>query len=329
MNVRPDQLIHAKTPVLYLFGEDQDAVMEHGQALLAQGDHATTRMRLNADEIPRFIGVIRSPSLFGPVAYSGLVGNASSATVAHISFLFDAIGDIQLPHRLIICACGAMYKKAWHKKIITRKDITHCQFNKPSAQGFGEWLLQTMAQSNLNVSQDDVLLMSAQLNGMRIESRQWMARLGYYDGGKGEPVSLSVMRALCGEHSPESLDDWCHATAMRQPQAIHMAHQLLFHQGVGALQMLVWLANRFQQLLMYCWHQACHHANPLQQARAFGVARKLLPQEAMLWNGATLMQALHDIGVVEQQLKGASLLPDRIIMEALTLQLCRTRTEQS
>ncbi len=329
MMVRADQLTACTIPVFYLFGEDHDALMEYAQELLAQGNSTTTRMRLNVDELAHFMGAMRSPSLFGPATYSALLGNAFSASAAHIASLLTAITKVELPHRLIICACGAMYKKAWHKEIMARKDIACCEFRSPNTQDFQQWLWYLIEQSKLNISKEDAFLMAAQLNGLRTQSRQWMTRLQYYDGNQGAPISLPVMQTLCGEHSPESLDNWCHATAMRQPQAIQITHHLLFFQGVAPLQMLVWLSNRLQQLLMYCWHQACHHANPLQQARAFGAARKLLPQEARHWNGATLMQALHNIAIAEQQLKGASLLPERIVMESLVLCLCRDDASQS
>lgn len=329
MMIRADQLTSCQTPVIYLFGEDHDSLMEYAQALLAQGDNTVVRMRLDVDELPRFMAATRSPSLFGTVTYSALLSNAFSALAAHINALLTAIADVQSPHRLIICACGAMYKKAWHKKIMAHHSIACCEFNKPNAQGFAQWLLQTIEQSKLSITTDDALLMAARLNGLRTESRQWITRLQHYDNGQGAPISLSVMQTLSGEHSPESLDNWCHATAMRQPQAIQMTYHLLFHQGIAPLQMMAWLNNRLQQLLMYCWHQACRHANPLQQARVFGAARKLVPQEAKHWNGASLMQALHDMACVEQQLKGASLLPERIVMEALVLRLCRDDKPQS
>jgi len=326
MNVSPQQLANSRAAIYYLFGEDEDAMHEAAASLLGPADAQTTLMRLDIQELSRFTTAVRSPSLFGPAQYRAMIRNTGSASPAQAKDLMEKLDDITTPHRLILCATGEMYKKAWHKKLCAHQAVACCEFQHLSDAAFQQWFAGAIKAAGLLVSGDDVTVMAAQLSGLRAEAKQLIERMQCYDNGEGQPVSLAVMRDLCGEHSPESLDEWCHATAMRQPHAVFMAHQLLTQQQVSEVQMLMWLSTRFQQLLMYCWHQAKRHPNPAQQARLFGAARQQVPQAAAVWDGQSLMQALHYLGEAEQAIKGGSPLPAVMIMEQFTAKLCRKVT---
>jgi|UPI00037326E7 DNA polymerase III delta subunit len=323
MKVSPQQLANTQTAVYYLFGEDEDAMHEAAASLLGSDDTQSTLMRLDIEELSRFTAAVRSPSLFGPSQYRAIIRNAGSATPAQAKALLDKIDDIAKPHRLILCATGEMYKKAWHKKLCAHRAVACCEFQHLSEAGFQQWFAHSIEAAGLAVAADDIATIAAQLHGLRMEAKQLIARMQCYDNGEGQPIPLAVMRDLCGEHSPESLDEWCHATAMRQPQAVFMAHQLLTQQQVSEVQMQVWLSTRFQQLLLYAWHHAKNHPNPAQQARLFGAARKQVPEEARVWDGNSLVQVMHDLGEAEQAIKGGSPLPGAMIMEQLTAKICR------
>lgn len=324
MKLTSAKLFNHQAKVYYLFGEDRDALMEAADKLLQGGLGHTQQLRLDVEELSRFLTTVRSPSLFGPSSCFALLRDAASAKPNHCKALLEAVQSISGDHRLIICACsGDMYKKAWHKKMVAMSQVACCEFSSPTEQGFQQWLLETFEDSELHVVRDDIVLMSAQLNGMRAAARQLIQRLQLYDNGAGKNISLTVMRELCGEQSPEALDDWCHATAMRQPHAVRMAHQLLRQQQVHEVQMIMWLSTRFQQLLMYCWYEASRQPNPIQQAKVFGSARQLVPQEAHCWKGVELINAIERISQAEQQIKGASIESGATIVERLTLELCR------
>jgi len=320
VRLSPERLLPPQHHIYYLFGADHDALFEAAESLLAAGDDAH-RMRVDVNELARIEEASRNQGLFGPSRCYALVRNAQSANPKQAAHLLKLLDTLSSDHRLIVCAPGMDWKKALHKKLQAVAKLPQCEFKLPDEAGFARWLDHELQQSALNVKPEAVLWMAESLHGMRLAARQMIERLRWYDGGKGEALGLDVVAELLGERAPRALEDWCHATAMREPQAVGLAQHLLRDQQVAEVQMISWLGTRMQQLLMYCWFQAKRERNPLQAAKVFGDARHQVAKEAALWSGSELTAALHHIVQAEKRIKGASVEDKGIVIEQLTLDL--------
>jgi len=305
----------------YLYGDDRDAIAEHADALLAEGEPHALRLRLDASELIRIDEEQRNQSLFGVQACYALVRNAESATPKQGEHLLELVQRTQAPHRLIICAAEVAWKKVMHKKMRALGTIHKQEFSTPSLHHFHQWLSDELRKAGLHVDEAGLTMVAEALYGMRLAARQWIERLLLYRGNERIPISLSVMTALLGEHAPDDLNHWVHQVAMRQASAIHLTHRLLYDQQVNEVQMHAWLSIRFQQMLMYRWHHAKRHARPLQAAKVFGDATRLVPQESEQWQAQTLMHALTWLQDAEKLLKGSSIEDKRVVLERLILKL--------
>jgi len=308
-------------PTFYLYGEDRDALSEQADALLAEGEPTALRLRLDASELFRIEEEQRNQSLFGVQPCYALVRNAESATPKQGEHLLALAQHTQAPHRLILCAPEISWKKVMHKKMRTLKNIQQQEFSTPSLHRFHQWMTDEVKKSGLHVDESGLNMVAEKLCGMRLAARQWIERLLLYRGDERMPISLSVMTALLGEHAPDDLDDWVHQVAIQKPSAVRLTHRLLYDQQVNEVQMHAWLSIRFQQMLMYRWHHAKRHARPLQAAKVFGGAVRLVPQESEQWQAQTLMDAMTWLQNAEKQLKGASVEDKKVVLERLVLKL--------
>jgi len=325
MRLNPERLLPAQHHIYYLFGEDHDALFEAAESLLAagasNGDDQAFRMRVDISELARIEEESKNRGLFGPSRCYALIRNAQSANPKQSAHLLKLLDSLSEEHRLIICAPGTDWKKALHKKMKAISSLPQCEFLLPDESGFQRWLDHELKKSGLDITPDAVLWMSERLNGMRLAARQMIERLRWYDGGEHNTLGLDVIGELLGERAPGALEDWCHAVAMRQPEAIGLAIRLLHDQQVAEVQMISWLGTRMQQILMYCWFQSQRDRNPVQAAKVFGDARQKVGKEAACWRGSELTAAMHRISQAEKLIKGASVEDKTIIIENLTLEL--------
>jgi len=321
MKISPSQLPRLEHRCYYLSGGDRDALNESADALLVAGDEQAVRLRLDVSELARFEEESRNQGLFGSSICYGLVRNAESATPKQTEYLLKLAVSVSEGNRLVICAPEIAWKKVLHKKMQALSDVAHCEFKQPNVQAFQQWLQDEVRKAGLSIDEQALPIVAEQLCGMRLAARQWIERLHLYDGGKGEALSQQVMTELLGERAPDDLDVWVHAVAMKDKAAVRLVLRLLRDQKVNEVQLHSWLSTRFQQLLMYRWHQAKGHRNPLQAAKVFGDARSKIPQEAKHWQGASLANAVAALQKVEMLLKGASVEDKPVVMERLTLLL--------
>jgi len=321
MKIVTSQLSKLDHRCYYLSGEDSDALNESADALLDAGDKNAIRLRLDVSELSRIEEESRNQGLFGSTICYALVRNAESATPKQTTYLLALATSVRSGDRLIICAPGIAWKKALHKKIQVLKDVASCEFKHMNVRVFHHWLQDEIEAAGLKVHSYALPLISEQLCGMRLAARQWIERLKLYDHGKGEELSQEVLTALLGERAPDDLDAWVHAVAVKDKAAVRLTLRLLHDQKVSEVQLHAWLSTRFQQLLMYRWYQMKGDHNPLQTAKVFGDARKKIPQEARLWQGSDLSQAVATLQETEMLLKGASIESKTIVMERLVLRL--------
>jgi len=321
MRLNPDKLLPPQHHIYYLSGEDHDALFEAADALLAAGEDDALRLRLDVSELSRIEEESRNQGLFGPSACYALVRNAQSANPkqsAHLLRLVDTLGP---EHRLIICAPGIDWKKALHKKMKAIAALPQCEFKLPDEAGFRRWLEQELANSSLNIKADAVPWMSERLCGMRLAARQMIERLTWYDNGAGAEIGIDIVAELLGERAPNALEDWCHAVAMRKPDAVSLCMRLLREQQVAEVQMISWIGTRLQQILMYRWFQTQGDRNPLGAAKVFGHARQKVAEESRCWRGAELTAAVSRIVQAEKLVKGASVEDKQVVIERLTRNL--------
>lgn len=321
MRLSPQQLLPPQYSSYYLHGEDQDAIFEAAEALLAEGEPEAVRLRVDVKELARIEQESKNQGLFGPSCCYALVRNAQSANPKQTEHLLKLAHSVLPDNRLIICAAGIDWKKALHKKMKAEAALAQCEFHLPDEAGFRRWLQEEVRKSNLNMSSDVLSWMSEHLCGMRLAARQSIQRLVWYDGGAGEALTLEVIGELLGERAPDALEDWCHAVAKRDAGALGLTRRLLYDQHLAEVQMLSWLGTRLQQILMYRWYQSRQERNPLQAAKVFGAARGKVAEESRCWSGAELSLAMNRIVAAEKLIKGASVEDKPIVIERLTLDL--------
>ncbi len=325
MRIPERQIADTRCFCLYLFGEDEEALRDSAERWLNAGGPQTLRMRLELAEQDRFERHLRAPSLFGRQPCRALIRNAHAATAKDAERWRRWAGEMSADGdcRLLLCAVGAMHKKSWHKSLLQHADIAYCEFRRQDGDAFLSWLRQALADADIELAPEDVQWAAERLRGLRGEARQWIERLRCWQGGQAQPIPREAAFALCGEHAPTPLDAWCDAVVMRKSQSLALAHRLICQQHVSALQMLAWLERRFSMLLMYAWHRAQGHADPVRAAGLFGAARVCAPQAVRHWSGRELMRAMHAIGEAERRLKGASRRPEHEIVEDLLMRILR------
>lgn len=321
MRLTPARLLPAEFNAYYLHGEDEDAIFEAAEALLTEGAEDAVRIRVDINELARVESESRNRGLFGPSICFALVRNAQSANPKQSEHLLKLATSVSSHNRLIICAPGIDWKKAMHKKMKAEKAVVECEFSRPDEAAFGRWLEAEIRKSGLHVAPDAVVWMSERLSGMRLAARQMIQRLGWYDSGEGSELGLDVVAELLGERAPGALEEWCHAVAMRRPEALSLVRQLLKEQQVAEVQMISWLGTRMQQLLMYRWYQSQRDRNALMAAKVFGDARSKVPDESRAWKGSELSLAMRRIIRAEKLVKGATIEDRPVVIERLTLDL--------
>ncbi|HKJ83436.1 MAG TPA: DNA polymerase III subunit delta [Mariprofundaceae bacterium] len=315
------QLFPPRHQAYYLFGEDHDALFEAAEGLLHWESDEAQLIRVDADEIARIEVEGRNGSLFGATACHAMVRNAESARSKQIEQLFSLIANPPAQLRLIVCAAGIESRKALHKRMLASDGVACCHFPRPSSEQFRSWLESEVEKAGLQLSADAVELLADRLDGMRQAARQAIERMRLYDDGCGETLEMEVVGDLLGERSPEDLGAYCTAVAARSPKALSVLRHLLRDEQVAELQVLGWLSNRLQQLLLYLWYAADNPRTAASKARLFGDARKLVPQEVKQWRAGELIRALQWVTETEALLKGASIEDKAVVMERLTLRL--------
>ncbi len=321
MRLNPDTLLPPQHHIYYLSGEDHDALFEAADLLLAAGDASALRLRLDVSELSRIEEESRNQGLFGPSVCYALVRNAQSANPKQTAHLLQLVETLGSDHRLIICAAGIDWKKALNKKMKAIASLPQCEFKQPDEAGFRRWLDQELAASGLNISPEASQWMGERLCGMRLAARQMIERLRWYDNGSNVKIGLDIAAELLGERAPNALEDWCHAIAMRKPEAVGLCMRLLREQQVAEVQMVSWIGTRMQQILMYRWFESQRDRNPLGAAKVFGEARQKVAEESRAWRGAELTAAVSRIVQAEKLVKGASVEDKQVVIEGLTRNL--------
>ncbi len=305
----------------YLFGEDRDALLETADKMLAAGEESAIRLRVDVSELERIEVESRSQGLFGPQACYALVRNAESATPKQSEHLLKLAASVAPENRLILCAAGITWKKALHKKMLAESKVVSSEFRLPNEAQFQAWFEEEIKVSNLYVTDDAKQMMVERLYGLREAAKQLIARMKLYDNEEGVQFDVSLVGELLGEQTPQDLDDFIHAVAMKESRAITLLRQLIINQQVSDVQLHTWLSMRLNGLLMFLWHQRMGERRPAQAARLFGQASQLAPQEVKHWNAPELMAAMKKLTDIEKLLKGASIESRLMVLERLVFGL--------
>ncbi|MDQ6951403.1 MAG: hypothetical protein Q9M26_07040 [Mariprofundales bacterium] len=322
MKLSAHQLAASKLSAYYLHGENRDGVELSANTLFARASELP-HLRLDVDRLAEIEQQWGNPTLFGPNGCVALVRNADAARYKQVDHLLAMVERVPPGSLLILCAVGAMWKKAIHKKLIAIPALAHCDFHTPTPGEFLRWLHDAANTREINLSQETLELASERLCGLQQAATQWLERLSCYADGDSAPIPWSVAATLLGEQAPEALEEWCHALAMREPRALKLQRRLVREQRVSEVQMVRWIGIRMQQIVLYRWHQSQRAANPIAAAKVFGDARKRVPKEAAQWPAEQLSGLLSRIRHAEQLLKGASLQSKEVVLEHLTCDLLR------
>jgi len=322
MKLSPAALPKSSCCVLYLHGEDRDALFEAAEALLAAGASDATRLRVDVSELSRIEVESRSPGLFGGGGgCRALVRNVEAANPKQSDHLLQLVRAARPENRLILCAPAVEYRKAIHKTLLAEAEIGCCEFDTPTPEQFRHWLTGELGKAGVAVEPEAADLLVERLTGLRAAARQAIERMRLYSGGESITLSRAVVADLLGERAPESLDDYCAAVANRSPQAITLLRRLLNEQQVAEVLLLSWLSTRIQQLMLYLWHANSDPRSAMAKAKVFGEARNTIGSDAKRWQPRELMLAMVRLGEAEAKLKGASVEENHIVLERLTLDL--------
>lgn len=320
IKLSPAQIMPPEHACYYLTGDDEDAVFEMAEMLLAHDSKHAVVVRVDVDELARVYENM-APGLFGESHCHAMVRNAASARPKQIDQLEKLAVNPPQGLRLVICAPGIEFKKALHKRLTVLSSIVWVAFPRMDEAQFCRWLEGITKDAGLSLSTDAMDLLTTQLQGMRLAAKQAVERLRLYDNGEGSKLDAQVVGDLLGERSPRDLAFFCNAVGERSPAALGILRGLLRDQQLSEVQALSWLSTRIQQLLMYAWYEAKDHRSASSKARLFGEARKRVPQEAKLWKAKELIQAMEHIAQAEILLKGASVEDKSVVLERLTLNL--------
>ncbi len=320
VRLQPSQLLPPAHACYYLTGEDEDAVFEAAEALMAHEADRAVVVRADVDELAR-IAEQMAPGLFGARACHALVRNAGAARPKQIEQLERWIARPPEGLRLVLCAPGMDTRKALHKRLAALDGLAWCDFPRMDEAAFARWLAGVAEEAGVRLSEEALAMMAERLCGMRMASRQAVARLSLFDGGRGETLDAEVVGELLGERAPRDLDALCRAVGERSPRAVGILRGLLREGGAAEAQVLAWLTTRMQQLLLYAWHAASDPRSAASRARLFGAARREVPKQARHWRGAELMQAMVWIAETERAIKGGGLEPPDVALERLVLRL--------
>jgi len=321
MQVSPNQLLPAEHRSYYLYGEDRDALFESADKLLAEGETEAVRLRVDVSELDRVEVESRSQGLFGPQACYALVRNAESATPKQSEHLLKLAASVVPGNRLILCAADITWKKAMHKKMLLETLVVHAEFRRLTDVQFADWLANEVKIANVYIKPDALQMVAERLTGMKAAAKQLIQRMKLYDNDEGIQFDTALVGEMLGEHAPEDLDDFCHAVAMKQSQAIDLLRKLLINQQVSDVQLQTWLSMRLQQMLMYLWYQNKGERYPSRTAKLFGKASQLVPKEVKCWTAQELMDAMQSLTQTEKLLKGASIESRFMVLERLVLGL--------
>ncbi|MDX8410177.1 MAG: hypothetical protein R8J84_09100 [Mariprofundales bacterium] len=326
MKRSPHQLTDSDHDAYYLHGENHDALMAAANQIFARCPDMP-HLRVDVDGLGEIAQQWGNPSLFGPSGCVALVRNADAARGKQIDHLLGLAGRVPAGSCLILCAGGAMWKKALHKKLIAIPQLAHCEFHPPNEAEFLRWLQAEAKARSLNLVPEVVQRASERLCGMQQAASQWLERLQWYNEDPSTPISWSIAADLLGEKAPQELESWCHALAMRDATALRLQRRLVREQRVSEVQMVRWIGIRMQQIVLYRWHQAAHTPNPIAASKVFGEARKLIAREADQWPAPLLSNLLSRIRHAEALLKGASPQSKEVVLEQLSCDLLRGRLE--
>jgi len=324
----PSRIMPPEHACYYLTGDDEDAVFEMAEMLLAHDSEHAVLVRVDVDELVR-VHENLAPGLFGESGCHAMVRNAASARPKQMEQLVKLATNSPEGLRLVICAPGIESKKALHKRLTVLPKIAWCTFPRMDETQFRHWLEGLIADTGLSLSVEAMDLFVGQLQGMRLAAKQAVERLRLYDDGKGTELDVQVVGDLLGEHSPRDLAAFCNAVGERSATALSILRHLLRNQQVSEIQALSWLSTRIQQLLMYSWYEAKDRRSASSKARLFGEARARVPREAKQWQAKELIEAMGQISRAEMLLKGASVEAKPVVLERLTLNLLSADTKQS
>ncbi len=322
MRVSATQLLRGNHAVCYLFGADDDAIQANAERLLDQGDDALPRVRADCDELDRIEGAWRNRALFGPSGCIGMVRNAGAASPKQGEQLLRMAQNVPEGSRLILCAGGAAWKKALHKKLLAHPEVACCEFAVPTPASFRCWLQEEAHSFGLELDAQTLDEGAERLCGMQQAATQWLQRLAWYAEDSRATIGWNEASALLGERAPAELEAWCHAVASKSGDALPLQRRLIEDQRIAPVQMISWLATRMRQITLFRWHQSRRGGgSPAQAAQLFGEARKQVPREASNWSGGDIAPLLSRIHQAEQKLKGSSLEQDAVVLERLVREL--------
>jgi len=324
----PSRILPPEHACYYLTGDDEDAIFEMAEALLAHDAGNAVLVRVDVNELGR-VHENMAPGLFGTCGCHALVRNAGSARPKQMEQLEKLARNPPEGLRLVICAPGIESKKALHKRLTALPKIAWCAFPRMDEAQFLHWLKGLITDAGLTLSSEAMSLLAGQLQGMRLATKQAIERLRLYDDGEGAELDIQVTGDLLGERSPRDLAAFCNAVGERSSTAPGILRHLLRDQQVSEIQALSWLSTRIQQLLMYSWYEAKDRRSASSKAHLFGEARKCVPREVKRWQGRELIQAMEKVARAEMLLKGASEEDKPVVLERLTLNLVSTEMKKS
>lgn len=170
-------------------------------------------------------------------------------------------------------------------------------------------LIQTMvAADNLQIDQDAIGWLAANINGDRTRARSEIEKLILYKNPtSGARITIEDAMTICGASGTSSMDDLTNATASGNSALAIKNYQKLMEEGISFIAILRSLQNHFKRL-----HQASsaiESGTPADQAMKtlqppiFFKNQTNFRNQLQRWRAATLIKALGKLADIEADCK--------------------------
>ncbi|MCB1720968.1 MAG: DNA polymerase III subunit delta [Alphaproteobacteria bacterium] len=107
---------------------------------------------------------------------------------------------------------------------------------------------ETLANAQINIDQDALTWLTANISGDRAKVRSELEKLITYKGNDNTPVTLDDVTACCGQAGAVALDDLIYATAGHNTAQALKTYRQLMEEGVSFVVILRSLQNHFLRL---------------------------------------------------------------------------------
>ena len=178
-----------------------------------------------------------------------------------------------------------------------------------------------LQSDNLNIENDAVSWLAANIAGDRQKVRSELEKLIVYKGRETSPISLDDVQACCGTGGDVALDDLIYATAGNNTQAALQHFQKLNQEGVAFISIIRGLQSHFQKL--HRTAQAIQNGQNLESAMKalsppiFFKQQSAFKAQIQRWSISGIQKVLLKLQELETSCKQTNMPAETLCMQAI------------